>query len=66
MDRDDQDMAALTKDAIMNNAAFADIDAVKNNRVIPIELGQMYCSGVRTIDGIHTIANGMYPDLNLN
>ena len=50
----------------MNNAAFADIDAVKNNRVIPIELGQMYCSGVRTIDGIHTIANGMYPDLNLN
>ena len=66
MDRDDQDMAAQTKDAIMNNAAFADIDAVKNNRVIPIELGQMYCSGVRTIDGIHTIANGMYPDLNLN
>ena len=66
MDRDDQDMAAQTKDAIMNNAAFADIDAVKNGRVIPIELGQMYCSGVRTIDGIHTIANGMYPDLNLN
>lgn len=65
MDREDQDMAAQSRDAIMNNAAFADIDAVKNGRVVPIELGQMYCSGVRTIDGIHTIANGMYPDLNL-
>lgn len=65
MDREDQDMAAQSRDAIMNNAAFADTAAVKNKRVVPIELGQMYCSGVRTIDGIHTIANGMYPDLNL-
>ena len=27
-------------------------------------LGDMYASGVRTINGIETISAGLYPDLN--
>ncbi|WGX77009.1 hypothetical protein QJS64_08455 [Paraclostridium bifermentans] len=45
----------------MKDKALQSLNAVKNNRVYPIELGQMYCSGVRTIDGIETFANGLYP-----
>lgn len=60
-----ENMADKVKDEVMNDPALADLDAVKNDRVVPIELGEMYCSGVRTINGIHTLANGMYPDLNL-
>ena len=37
--------------------------AVANNRVHLIMLGDMYASGPRTIDGIRTFAQGMYPDL---
>lgn len=58
-----ENMADKVKNEVMNDPALADLDAVKNGRVVPIELGQMYCSGVRTIDGIHTFASGMYPDL---
>ena len=38
--------------------------AVKNKRIVPIMLGDMYASGVRTINGIETISQGLYPDLN--
>lgn len=48
---------------VTGDAAFASLQAVKNGRVYPIMLGDMYASGVRTIDGITTIAEGMYPDL---
>lgn len=66
MQRENSNAAQDAVDAVMNNAAFADMKAVKNSRVIPIELAQMYCSGVRTNDGITTFATGMYPDLTLN
>jgi iron complex transport system substrate-binding protein len=49
---------------VTDNAAFASLSAVKNSRVYPIMLGDMYASGVRTIDGINTIAAGLYPDLS--
>ena len=39
-------------------------DAVKNGRVYPIMLGDMYASGARTIDGIRNFAAGLYPELN--
>ena len=48
---------------VTGDAAFASLSAVKNGRVYPIMLGDMYASGVRTIDGITAIADGMYPDL---
>lgn len=48
---------------LLNDPAFADLDAVKNNRVYTIMLGDMYASTVRSIDGIRTFAAGMYPEL---
>lgn len=62
MNREDDNKASETKDLVMKDKALQSLNAVKNDRVYPIELGQMYCSGVRTIDGIETFANGLYPD----
>ena len=58
---DDSKKVEETKNLVMKDKALQSLNAVKNNRVYPIELGQMYCSGVRTIDGIQTFANGLYP-----
>ena len=41
-------------------------DAVKNGRVYPIMLSEMYASATRTQDGIETFAKGLYPDVNLD
>ncbi|WP_415990274.1 ABC transporter substrate-binding protein [Intestinibacter bartlettii] len=51
-------------DKLLKDKAFNSLDAVKNKRVVPIMLGDMYASGVRTINGIETISAGLYPDLN--
>jgi iron complex transport system substrate-binding protein len=51
-------------DSIMNNPSLSSISAVKNNRVHPIMLSEVYASGIRTLDGIISISNGLYPDLN--
>ena len=59
-DRIARDEAAST---IMSDAALGSISAVKNNRVHPIVLSEVYASGVRTYDGIKTIIAGLYPDL---
>lgn len=61
MNRENDEMSKQTKDLVMKDSALQSLNAVKNDRVYPIELGQMYCSGVRTIDGIETFANGLYP-----
>ncbi len=50
-------------DAIMNNPALSSISAIKNNRVHPIMLSEVYASGIRTLDGIISISNGLYPEL---
>lgn len=64
MDRNDENQSNKSINDILNNKSLASLDAVKNKRVNSIALGEMYCSGVRTIDGINTFANGIYPDLN--
>ena len=48
---------------ITENPAFASLDAVKNNRVFAINLSGIYCSGMRTIDGILDVATNLYPEL---
>lgn len=48
---------------IMNNKALASISAIKENRVKPIMLSEVYASGIRTLDGIKTISKGLYPEL---
>lgn len=64
MDRSDEEVAQNEIDKVLENKALASLNAVKNNRVNSIALGEMYCSGIRTIDGINTFANGLYPQLN--
>lgn len=49
--------------AIEEDPALASLSAVRKGRVYPIMLGDMYASGPRTMDGIETLARGMYPQL---
>lgn len=51
--------------AITGDEALQALDAVKNERVIPIMLSEMYASATRTKDGVKTLAKGLYPELNL-
>lgn len=51
--------------AIQDDPAFASLSAVQKDRVHLIMLGDMYASGPRTIDGLKTLAQGMYPGLEL-
>ncbi|MDF2984624.1 MAG: ABC-type Fe3+-hydroxamate transport system, periplasmic component [Eubacterium sp.] len=53
-------------DEILKDKAYASLDAVKNDKVVPIMLSEMYASATRTQDGILTIAKGLYPELNLD
>lgn len=53
-------------DKILEDEAFQSMSAVKNDRVVPIMLSEMYASATRTQDGIETIAKGLYPDQDLN
>lgn len=60
MDRGDENIPTEEVNKILNNPAFSSLSAVKNKRVYAIPLGDMYSSGIRTIDGINTFANGLY------
>lgn len=48
---------------ITENPAFASLDAVKNGRVYAINLSGIYCSGMRTLDGVLDVATNLYPEL---
>lgn len=50
---------------IRDDPAFASLKAVQNDNIHLIMLGDMYASGPRTIDGLRTLAAGMYPGLAL-
>lgn len=63
MDRSDENVPKQEVNKILENKALKSLDAVKSKRVYPIPLGNMYSSGIRTIDGINTFAKGLYPDL---
>ena len=51
---------------ILGDEALGSLDAVKNERVYPIMLSEMYASATRTQDGMVTFAQGLYPELELN
>ena len=53
-------------DVLMKDPAYASLDAVKNNRVVPIMLSEMYASATRTQSGIEDFAKGLYPDITLD
>ena len=48
--------------AITGDPALASLSAVQNGRVYPVMLGDIYAAGPRTVDGIRTIAAGLYGD----
>ena len=53
-------------DVILKDETYQSLDAVKNNRVVPIMLSEMYASATRTKDGIITFAKGLYPEIELD
>jgi iron complex transport system substrate-binding protein len=61
MDRSGPKVEREKVNRVLDNPALASVGTVKTKRVYGIKLGEMYCSGVRTIDGIRTFARGMYP-----
>lgn len=50
---------------ILADDAFKSLDAVKNGRVVPIMLSEMYASATRTQDGVQTLAKGLFPELTI-
>ena len=48
---------------ITDNPAYASLDAVKTGRVFAINLNNVYCSGMRTLDGVLDVAHLLYPEL---
>lgn len=52
-------------DVILKDESLQSLSAVKNDRVIPIMLSEMYASATRTKDGIVTMAKGLYPDIDI-
>ncbi len=59
-ERTDEEAENGALNGVLDIEAFSNLSAVKNNKVIPIPLGEMYASGIRTIDGIERISNGIY------
>ncbi len=62
---DPQAVMQASLDNILEDGSLQSLSAVANGRVVPIMLGDMYASGVRTKDGIVNFAKGMYPELDL-
>lgn len=52
--------------AITGDPALASLSAVAADRVKPVMLGDVYAAGPRTVDGIRTVAAGMYPALSVS
>ena len=48
---------------IMDDPGFTSLRARVNNQVITVDLGDVYTSGVRTINGLNIIGKALYPDL---
>lgn len=60
---DPETVMATQLSLIQDDPAFASLKAVQSGNIHLIMLGDMYAAGPRTLDGIRTLAQGMYPDL---
>jgi iron complex transport system substrate-binding protein len=63
MDRGDENIPQEEVDKILKDESLQTLSAVKNKRIYPISLGEMYSSGIRTIDGLSTFSQGLYGTL---
>ena len=60
---DDEELIKEEKmDLFLQDEMFAEMNAVKNNKVIPVMLNEIFASGVRTADGVETLAEGMFSE----
>lgn len=60
---DDQELIKEEKtDLFLQDDTFAEMKAVKNKKVIPVMLNEIFASGVRTQDGVETLAEGMFSE----
>lgn len=50
-------------DLITKDPKFASLRAVQEGKVFAINLSGIYCSGMRTLDGVLDFAQALYPDL---
>lgn len=48
---------------IMTDPKFNSLQAVRNHRVYPVRLDQMYATSAKTVEGLRIIKKGLYPDL---
>lgn len=48
---------------ITQNPIFNSLRVVRENRVYPLRLDYMYATGVRTVEGLKILRDGLYPDL---
>ena len=62
---DPETVVADQLDAFREDPAFASLSAVRNGRLVPVMLGDVYAAGPRAADGIRAIALGLYPGLAL-
>lgn len=60
---DPASVMASQKAVIETDPALASLSAVQNGRVCLVMLGDIYAAGPRAMDGIQTLAAGMYPEL---
>lgn len=57
---DDEELIKEEKmDLFLQDEIFAEMNAVKNKKVIPVMLNEIFASGVRTVDGVETLAEGI-------
>lgn len=59
----DEIVEQTSLEKIIDNPSLSSISAIKEKRVYPIMLSEVYASGIRTLDGIVSISNGLYPEL---
>lgn len=61
---DPESVMANQRAVITEDPALASLSAVQQDRVSLVMLGDIYAAGPRTMDGIQTLAAGMYPELS--
>ena len=60
---DPESVVVNQMNSITADPALASLSAVQTGRVYPVMLGDIYAAGPRSIDGIKTLAAGMYPEM---
>lgn len=49
-------------DALLNNPALQNVQAIKNKKIVPTPLAETYGGGVRTASGVENLAKAFYPE----